>query len=152
MRGPLATRADHATRILLAHSGLWETLSGEDHALLCELPAPHGPLMAWLEGQLHEHGPLAWGALREELIGHDAEDLALRLMADPTIASTPASEVLGESDAELRGLLNRMLVDRIKEQETLAIAASTTDPTALERYRALHARLLQLELAIRPVT
>ncbi|MBK6568873.1 DNA primase [Candidatus Aalborgicola defluviihabitans] len=152
LRGPLATRADHATRILLAHSGLWETLSGEDHALLCELPAPHGPLMAWLEGQLHEHGPLAWGALREELIGHDAEDLALRLMADPTIASTPVSEVLGESDAELRGLLNRMLVDRIKEQETLAIAASTTDPTALERYRALHARLLQLELAIRPVT
>ena len=152
LRGPLATRADHATRILLAHSGLWETLSGEDHALLCELPAPHGPLMAWLEAQLHEHGPLAWGALRDELVGHDAEDLALRLLADPAIASAPAGDTLEESAAELRDLLNRMLVDRIKEQETQAIAASSTDPSALERYRELHARRVQLELVTRPTS
>jgi len=150
LRGPLATRADHATRILLAHSGLWETLSGEDHALLCELPAPHGPLMAWLEAQLHEHGPLAWGALRDELVGNDAEDLALRLLADPAIAGATSGDTLEESSAELRDLLNRMLVDRIKEQETQAIAASSTDPSALERYRELHARRLQLEQANQP--
>jgi len=150
LRGPLATRADHATRILLGHSELWEGLSNEDHALLCELPAPHGPLMAWLEAQLHEHGPLAWGALRDELRGHDAEDLALRLMADPTVVAGISGDAAGESAPELRDLLNRMLIDRIKEQETQAIADATSDPAALGRYRELYARRQQIELAIRP--
>ena len=153
LRGPLATRADHTTRILLGHSELWETLTNEDHALLCELPAPHGPLIAWLEAQLHEHGPLAWGALRDELQGQTAEELALRLMSDPTVSSgtnEPSGETAGDTGAELRDLLNRMLVERIKEQETLAIAAASADPAALVRYRELHARRLQLELASRP--
>ena len=153
LRGPLATRADHATRILLGHSELWDSLTHEDHALLCELPAPHGPLIAWLEAQFHEHGPLAWGALRDELQGQGAEELALRLMSDPTVsggASEANSETAGDTGAELRALLNRMLVERIKEQETLAIAVASTDPSALARYRELHARRLQLELASRP--
>jgi DNA primase len=153
LRGPLATRADHTTRILLGHSELWETLTNEDHALLCELPAPHGPLIAWLEAQLHEHGPLAWGALRDELQGQGAEELASRLMSDPTVSSGAGEangETAGDTGAELRDLLNRMLVERIKEQETLAIAAASTDPAALARYRELHARRLQLELASRP--
>ena len=150
LRGPLATRADHATRILLGHSELWETLSNEDHALLCELPAPHGPLVAWLEAQLHEHGPLAWGALRDELKNQTAEELALRLMSDPTMTNGVAGEGSGDTGEELRDLLNRMLIDRIKEQETLAIAAASTDPAAFARYRELHARRLELELASRP--
>ena len=150
LRGPLASRADHATRILLGHSELWETLSNEEHALLCELPAPHGPLVAWLEAQLHEHGPLAWGALREELQGQAAEEPAMRLMSNPTMSNGVAGEGAGDTGEELRDLLNRMLVDRIKEQETLAIAAVGTDPAALARYRELHARRLQLELASRP--
>jgi DNA primase len=150
LRGPLATRADHAVRILLGHSELWETLSNEDHALLCELPAPHGPLIAWLEGQLHEHGPLVWSALREELQELEAQELAVRLMADPTLSDGAASDASADSGVELRDLLNRMLVERIKEQETQAIADSTNDPAALVRYRELHARRQQLELAIRP--
>jgi DNA primase len=151
LRGPLATRADHATRILLGHSELWEILSNEDHALLCELPEPHGPLIAWLEAQLHEHGPLAWGALRDELKGQNTEALALRLMSDPTLQSNTAiGEAAGDTGSELRDLLNRMLVDRLKEQETLAITVASTDPAALVRYRELHARRLQLELVIRP--
>ena len=150
LRGPLASRADHATRILLGHSELWETLSNEEHALLCELPAPHGPLVAWLEAQLHEHGPLAWGALREELQGQAAEEPAMRLMSDPTMSNGVAGEGAGDTGEELRDLLNRMLVDRIKEQETLAIAAVGTDPAALSRYRELHARRMQLEWASRP--
>jgi len=150
LRGPLANRADHATRVLLGHCGLWETLSSEDHALLCELPAPHGPLLAWLEAQLHEHGPLAWGALREELVGHESESLALRLMADPALVPSSTADAAREMGSELRDLLNRMLVERIKEQETLAIDAANTDPAALIRYRELHHRRLQLEQAIRP--
>ena len=150
LRGPLASRADHATRILLGHSELWETLSNEDHALLCELPAPHGPLIAWLEAQLHEHGPLAWGTLRDELKGQTAEELALRLMSDPTMSNGAAGVGAGDTGTELRDLLNRMLIDRIKEQQNLAVAAFSTDPTAESRYRELHTRRQQLELAIRP--
>jgi DNA primase len=152
LRAQPASRADHAVRILLGHSELWETLTDEDHGLLCELPAPHGPLMTWLEAQLHEHGPLVWGALREELQSHEAQELAVRLMADPVVSNGATAEISSDSGAELRDLLNRMLVDRIKEQETRAIEESTLDPAALVRYRQLHARRQQLELAMRPAT
>jgi DNA primase len=142
-RSQPASRADHATRILLGQSALWDLLGNEDHALLCELPEPHGPLLAWLEGQMHEHGALPWAALREALIGHENEELALRLMSGPTIPVEPVSE----SAPELRDLLNRMLIDRLKQQETEAIEASKANPQALQRYRELQTRRLQLEKA-----
>jgi DNA primase len=138
-----ASRADHATRILLGQSALWDLLSNEEHALLCELPEPHGPLLAWLEGQMHEHGALPWEALREALTGQDGEELALRLMSGPTIPVQPVNE----SAPELRDLLSRMLIDRLKQQETEAIEASKADPQALLRYRELQTRRLQLEKA-----
>lgn len=136
-----ASRADHAARILLGQSQLWEALSGEDHALLCELPPPHGALFVWLENQLHEHGPLTWSALRSEIQGQAFEDLALRLMSGPQAADESAEETM----QELRNLLARMLINRIKEQETQAIAQSASDPRALERYRALQGRRRVLE-------
>jgi len=134
------SRADHATRILLGNAGLWDTLSNEDHALLCDLPEPHGPLLAWLEAQLHEHGALPWEALREALIGQESESAAVRLMNEAAIPVQPESE----SGAELRDLLNRMLVDRLKVQETEAIEAAKNDPSALQRYQTLRARRVQL--------
>jgi DNA primase len=137
------SRADHATRILLGQSALWDTLSNEDHGMLCELPAPNGPLLAWLEAQMHEHGALPWEALREALTGQDGEDLALRLMSDPAIPVQPEAE----SGPELRDLLNRMLIERLKAQETEAIEASKSDPQALQLYRTLQTRRLQLEKA-----
>jgi len=139
-----ASRADHATRILLAHTALWESLSNEDHTMLCELPALHGALFAWLEGQLHEHGPLPWESLREELRGHESEDMVLRLMTETATPIEPAEE----SSAELRDLLNRMLVERIKVQQNEAIEASKEDPTALSRYRELEVRRLRLAHAL----
>ena len=135
-----ASRADHAARILLGHSALWEMLTSEDHALLCHLTTPHAALFVWLEGQLHEHGPLPWEALRESLQDSEPQALALRLMSGPAIPMEP----MAESEPELRDLLNRMLVERIKEQETEAIEASKADPTALQRYQELRARRLQL--------
>ncbi len=140
-----ASRADHATRILLGDMAALEILSAEDHTMLCELPAPHGPLFAWLESQLHEHGPQPWVALREGLQGHEGEELAIRLMTGFEIGDTEEAK---ESAAELRNLLNRMLVERIKTQQTEAIAASKADPTALLLYRELQSRRLQLEAAL----
>jgi DNA primase len=144
-RGQPASRADHATRILLGNMAALESLSAEDHALLCELPAPYGTLFTWLESELHEHGPQPWVALREGLQGHDGEALALKLMADHQM-DNPVP--LNETTIELRNLLNRMLVEQIKTQQTEAIAASKADPTALALYRELQARRLQLEAAL----
>ncbi len=137
-----ASRADHATRILLSNMAALEVLSAEDHAMLCELPPPHGPLFVWLESQLHEHGPHPWVALREGLRGQEAEALAVRLMSGFELGGVDQKE---ESMSELRNLLNRMLVEQLKEQETEAIHAAKADPSALQRYRELQARRRTLE-------
>lgn len=144
LRGPLASRADHATRILLGHAALWESLSGEEHALLCSLPAPHGPLLAWLEAQLHEHGPLTWNALLADLASHPSRDWATQLMDKAHLSDQTAED----SQAELRDLLNRMLVEHIERQKNEASASAATDPAALARYRELDERWRKLKSAL----
>ena len=133
-----ASRADHATRILLGNMAALEVLSAEDHTMLCSLKAPHGPLFVWLESQLHEHGPQPWAALREGLRGQPGEELAVRLM-------THDDGACSQSSSELRNLLNRMLVEQLKTQETQAIQSAGIDPGALQRYREIQARRLALE-------
>jgi DNA primase len=54
-------------------------------------------------------------------------------------------EAMRESQQELRSLLNRMHIDRLKELETEAIAAAKADPSALQRYRDLQTRRRKLE-------
>ena len=139
-----ASRADHAARILLDNMAALNTLTTEDHNLLCGLNAPHGPLFVWIERQFHEHGPQAWVALREGLAGHESEAFALKLMSGFELG---ASGDEPEALTELRHLLNRMLIEQLKADETLAIEASKTDPNALGRYRELQARRLALEAA-----
>ncbi|CAN5581931.1 hypothetical protein BH11PSE7_BH11PSE7_14460 [soil metagenome] len=141
-RSAPASRADHAARLLLGNMQAWDSLSGEDHTMLCEQPAPYGPLFIWLEGQLHEHGPMAWGALREGLRELEFEELCLKLMSGP--GADQIAEAPEESGQELRALLNLMLVDRLKVMETEALLASKSDPTALQRYRELQERRLAL--------
>jgi DNA primase len=86
--------------------------------------------------------------LREGLRDHEGEDLALKLMADHETGDSDEGTDVGESTAELRDLLNRMLVEQIKIQQTEAISASKEDPSALNRYRELQIRRLQLESAL----
>ena len=140
-RRPLTGRADHAARLLLSHMEFLEELSHEDHTLLCDQPAPHGALFVWLEGQLHEHGPQSWAVLREALAGHDCQALAERVMTG-SHAQTEGDET--ELRAELRGLLNRMLIEAIKLQQNALIAAASQDPAAIERW------LQQLSLSVLP--
>ena len=140
-RGQPTSRADHAIRILLGQSVLWDQLTNEDHVLLSELPLPHGALIGWLEGQLHDHGAQPWEVLQGTLQGHEQAPLAQKLMA----ASPSTPPPIEESQAELRDVLNRMLIDRLKWLETEAIAAAATDPSALQRYRELQNRRSQLE-------
>ena len=157
-------RADHAARILISNTELWDTMSHDDHAMLCEQPAPAGALFVWLEAQLHDHGALPWGALREGLRGADLESFALKLMAeapketlDESVkdASKPSAnaalspqEAMREAQHELRSLLNRMHIDRLKALETEVIEAAKADPTQLTKYKDIVERRKKLEASL----
>lgn len=144
-------RADIAARLLLSNMAEWETLSHELHGLLCDLPDAHGQLFAWLDSQLHEHGALPWAALREGLRGQPFEALADRVMTGPDGApfDVAANAQAADAAAELRNVLDYMLDEHLKTQESEAIAAAGSDPHAVERYRALQARRRALQLRLR---
>jgi len=134
-----ASRADHAVRLLLLNHGALDSLTGEEQALLCELPAPHGPLLAWLEAQIHEHGAQPWAALREGLRGQEGEELALKVTAGfegPDSPEAPqAADAQADTATELRGLLDLMMDDWLKKQENEALAAND-----LRRFQEIHER------------
>lgn len=146
------SRHDVAARLLLSNMAEWDALPHELHALLCDLPGEHGQLFAWLDSQLHEHGVQPWAALREGLRDLDFEALALRVMTGPD--GGPVTDAEGEQAAEaareLRNVLDFMLDDRLKAQQSEAIAAVGSDPHALERYKALEARRLELRARLHP--
>ena len=132
-RTPPASRASRALQIALSEPETWERLSQDEHALLCDLPAPHGPLFTWLAGQSLDHGPQPWGALREALRGHAEEPFAVEQMAQlhPDIVADPA---------ELRAILRTELESQLKRQMDAALAEHD-----LARYQTLMARLAHLK-------
>ncbi|MBX3586944.1 MAG: DNA primase [Ramlibacter sp.] len=125
-----ASRAGRALQIVLTDPQAWDHLSNDDHHLLSELPAPYGPLFAWIEGQSHDHGPQPWAALREALRGHEHEAFAVA-----EVAKVPP-EI--ESDmAELKGILETERKLRRDEEMSRLAAAAPSDPEAYARLRAL---------------
>ena len=139
-RRGLMSREDRALGLLLSHTASWDQLSADDHHLLAELPAPHGPLFAWLEAQLHEHGHQPWAALREALRGHEHEALACQQVE--RCALTPGAE---EDAEELGGVMLRLRIEHLKAQEVEAIARAGSDPAELRRYADIQARRKALE-------
>ncbi len=123
-------RADRALQISFMNPGAWGALSNDDHHLLCELAAPHGPLFAWLDSRVHEHGPEPWEALRDALQGHELE----RFLLDQV------SRVLPDTDHdldELRQLLQRERARLQGEYRTELVARAPADPQAYEELRRL---------------
>jgi DNA primase len=151
-RGAPLSRPDVAVRLLLSNMAQWDALSHELHVMLCELPGTHGALFTWLDSQLHEHGVQPWAALREGMRGMDFEALAERLMSVAESGPVPEGEEaqhLAEAARELTSVLDFMLDDLLKAQQSEAIAAVGKDPKALERYKALETRRLELRARIR---
>ena len=129
-----ASREDRVLRLLLTEPQTWDRLSSEEHVLLNALPAPHGPLFAWLESQLHEHGPQPWAALREALREHPFETHAIAQL-------TQVHEGIESDWLEVRNILNQLTkLDRQREMSALAPRV-TSDPAARQRYLALMALL-----------
>jgi DNA primase len=123
-------RADRALQIAFMNPGAWTALSNDDHHLLCELAAPHGPLFTWLDSHIHEHGPEEWTALRSAVEGHEHAHYLL----------DQAGKVLPDIEHdldELRQILlkerQRLLAERMKDLAERAPG----DPAAYEELRRL---------------
>jgi DNA primase len=125
-------RADRALQIVFMDAAAWPALSDADHHLLCELPAPHGPLFGWLDSQWHEHGPQPWGILKSALEGHELEPYLLQQLGRvlPDI----------EHDMnELRQILRMERERQLDEERKELSARAATDPAAYERLKQLWA-------------
>ena len=128
-----ASREDRVLKVMLTEPQAWDRLSTEEHDLLLALPAPHGPLFAWLESQLHEHGPQPWAALREGLRGHAHEHDALAQFAE-------ILEGVDPDWGEIRAILAQL--QQLKRDGEIAdlAARASNEPAVLERLRALLAQ------------
>ncbi len=123
------SREDHAARLLLSHSHAWEQLSNEEHALLCALPSPHGPLFSWIDSQHHEHGPLPWGTLSETLEGQPMASFAKQIMGMP-VAEVNTTELR----QELADVMRRLTLDQLEKEKDRLISVMATEPGARERF------------------
>ena len=123
-------RADRALQIVFMDQGAWGTLTNDDHHLLCELAAPHGPLFSWLDSYALDHGPQPWETLKSALQGHEFEPFLL----------DQVSKVLPDIEHDLNELqqILRMERDRRLDEERKELSArAATDPVAYERLKQL---------------
>ena len=133
-----ASRQDRAVQLLFLSMQSWDTLSQGQHALLCELPAPHGAAFIWLEQQMHEHGPQPWPALREGLRNSELENWLVGLVQ----AVPPDMEF---DAAELSSILHEMEKAELSAQLTAMAPRVGSDPAIYERFKTLSARFAQLK-------
>ncbi|WP_374413415.1 DNA primase [Hydrogenophaga sp.] len=135
------TRTDRAVGLLLANASAWDSLSADDHTMLAHLPEPHGPVFAWLEAQLHEHGPQPWAALREALRGQPFEAYACAEVEQATIAADSVAE-----REELGGVMNLLRRDDLQARsDALAARVQAGDRGAYEEFKRVTERLRALQ-------
>jgi DNA primase len=138
VRRQAAPRQDRAVQLLFSAMAAWEELSPSQQTLLCELPAPHGDVLAWLDHQLHEHGVQPWAALREALRGHAHEAWLCGLVEQ-------APTELEHDHGELASILHEMEKAQISAQLSEMAPHVATDPALYERFKTLSARYAQLK-------
>jgi DNA primase len=138
-RAAPASPADTALRMLLLHSDWWQQLDADDHELLAALPSVHGPLCAWLERYLNEHGASPWAVLEQALQETEWAEASLRLVPQSVLADEMQF-------ADLRRVVDGMWVKSLQAQQELLIQQAATDPQALTRWRELETRRKRLLL------
>ena len=171
-RTTVPIREDSIAMLILDDLTLWDNLTSEDHALLCELPNPHGQFFVWIESQLHEHGPIPGAALREGLSDKPFKKFAEKLISQSSMLAkykpAPAlnkndtrspekikqdwqaehqrlqEEIKKEAPHELRGMLTLLQLDRL---ETL-LDATAVDPAQFEVFKELTKRYQALKALV----
>ena len=122
------TAESRAVQMLFGHAEYWDRLSADEHALLHALPAPYGPLVAWLERDHSEHGPRPWAVLSHAV--RDDPDLGPEALA---IADGDAEP--GATFDDFRRNVDKILDRELRAQTQALIARAASDPDALMRYR-----------------
>ena len=143
LRRGVTSRADRVVGLLLANASAWDRLSADDHHLLAGLGEPHGPLLQWLEVQLHEHGPLPWAALREGLRGHPHEGFAVAQVEQATVAHDAEAEL-----GELGDVMARLRLDEWQRECNALAQHAPADEAARERYKELLRRISSEKAAL----
>ncbi|WP_374431326.1 DNA primase [Ideonella dechloratans] len=140
-RQPPKRPEDRVLQMLFGQPAWWLDLPAHEQDLLHALPAPHGPLVAWLERDLAEHGPRAWAVLREVLAQDPGFDDLSRAIADGD--ADP-----GATPEDLRRALD-VLVERelAREMQTL-LAEAAQHPDLLSRYRELDRQWREVKLRL----
>ena len=134
---------DRIVQLLLMQASWWDRLTSEDHELLHALPAPHGPLISWLESDLMEHGARPWAALRAALAEHEHLHSDLALWADDDNDTEPDFN-------DLRRLLDGRLLELLGAQQRALEGTVTKDPAALETFQRLFERMRHLKHRLGP--
>ena len=122
------TPESRAVQMLFGHPEYWERLTADEHDLLHALPAPYGPLVAWLERDHSEHGPRPWAVLSHALRG------------DPELGAEALAIADGDADpdatfADFRRAVDVMLDRELGAQKQALVAQIPHDPAAIVRYR-----------------
>jgi DNA primase len=138
MRRQAPSRQDRALQILFADMQQWGGLSQQQHRLLMDLPAPHGPLLTWLDQQWHEHGVQPLAAVREGLRGHEHEAILMRLIDE-------APPDMDNDAGELQSILNGLEKVHLAAQIDDLTQRMGSDPAAYAQIKQLNARLAVLK-------
>ena len=136
-RAAPASPADTALRMLLLHSDWWQQLDADDHELLAALPSVHGPLCAWLERYLHEHGASPWAVLEQALQETEWAAASLQLVPQSVLADEMQF-------ADLRKLVDDMWIESLRAEQKVLAPEIATNLGARARWSELNERLKHL--------
>jgi DNA primase len=145
-RRGVTSRADRALGLLMVNARAWDSLSADDHAMLSQLSAAHAGAFAWLESQLHEHGPQPWAALREALRGAESETFVCAQVDAVLLGASDDSD--GDAElSELAGIMNQLRIDHLQRQSQTLSEQAAHDPAALRQLRDVNERIKALKAA-----
>jgi DNA primase len=132
---PTATTLDHAVRLLVHRSDLWESLGPAAHDLLTEQPAPYGEFFAWIDRLVHDQGALAAAAVLDQLAG-EPEPLGTLAQEIRRRIDIPFGD---EARHEIDGLLDRLRLDAVNAEMKLLSETEGLSDDAVRRATELHA-------------
>jgi DNA primase len=126
--------ASNIARLLLTNALFWDTLTAQDHEVLCGLEGQFGEFFRWFDGQAHEHGPQPLAALDVAMVGQSFEPALRKIIAlDNLQPFERVVEDLGTpvSDLKLAVLTLRLDVLDLELKQVAALPGS--DPAKTPR-------------------
>jgi DNA primase len=121
---------DRVVHMLYGQPAWWDSLTGPEHALLHDLPAPHGVLVAWLERDLAEHGPRPWAVLRQVLLDDPALDNEHRKLANGDADPDATLE-------DFRRAVDVLLEKHLSARKIEVLSRLNSDPAAMAEFKAI---------------